>query len=382
MELDLDDHDAVTAELARLGAALEQAEADKQALASELAFTSRLVDIAHAIVLLLDPQGRVVLFNDYMAQLSGYSLDEVRGHDWFELFITEQERARIHALFDTAIDDVPINGDVNAIVTKDGRERQIEWYGTTLRDNAGELIGLLSIGWDVSDRLELQRKLGEAERMSTIGMMASMFAHEVGNPLNAIYLQAQLLRRRIDRPDPDQPLAPRVDLIMAEIRRLSALLEEFRGFYRPDQVRREPTDVRAVLVEVLEAIEAECESNFEVARDFSEALPRVLANADKLKQVFLNLCKNSLEAMADQGGGSLRLRVRAEGPKVVVEVRDTGPGLPADIDIFEPFCTTKPRGTGLGLPLVREIVRSHGGQVECGNSPEGGASFVVELPGC
>lgn len=382
MELDLDDHDAVTAELARLGAALEQAEADKQALASELAFTSRLVDIAHAIVLLLDPQGRVVLFNDYMAQLSGYSLDEVRGHDWFELFITEQERARIHALFDTAIDDVPINGDVNAIVTKDGRERQIEWYGTTLRDNAGQLIGLLSIGWDVSDRLELQRKLGEAERMSTIGMMASMFAHEVGNPLNAIYLQAQLLRRRIDRPDPDQPLAPRVDLIMAEIRRLSALLEEFRGFYRPDQVRREPTDVRAVLVEVLEAIEAECESNFEVARDFSEALPRVLANADKLKQVFLNLCKNSLEAMADQGGGSLRLRVRAEGPKVVVEVRDTGPGLPEDIDIFEPFCTTKPRGTGLGLPLVREIVRSHGGQVECGNSPEGGASFVVELPGC
>lgn len=382
MELDLDDHDAVTAELARLGAALEQAEADKQALASELAFTSRLVDIAHAIVLLLDPQGRVVLFNDYMAQLSGYSLDEVRGHDWFELFITEQERARIHALFDTAIDDVPINGDVNAIVTKDGRERQIEWYGTTLRDNAGELIGLLSIGWDVSDRLELQRKLGEAERMSTIGMMASMFAHEVGNPLNAIYLQAQLLRRRIDRPDPDQPLAPRVDLIMAEIRRLSALLEEFRGFYRPDQVRREPTDVRAVLVEVLEAIEAECESNFDVARDFSEALPRVLANADKLKQVFLNLCKNSLEAMADQGGGSLRLRVRAEGPKVVVEVRDTGPGLPEDIDIFEPFCTTKPRGTGLGLPLVREIVRSHGGQVECGNSPEGGASFVVELPGC
>ena len=350
----------------------------QKALEAERQFSSRLLDTTHAIVLVLDEVGRIAFFNNFMAELSGYELDEVRGEDWFTRFLPDQEKPRIQSLFSAAISGVEVQGNINAIRTRSGEDRMIEWYGKTLVDDEGKPFALLSVGWDITDKLALLTKLQQSERLATVGMMASIFAHEVGNPLNSMYLQAQLLKRRIEHPRPDQPLGPRVDNIMSEIVRLNTLLEEFRSFYRPEQMVLESTDLCRVLRDVLEGLLVPVSGPEIRIEHHIDALPMIRGNADKLKQVFLNLGKNALEAMP--AGGTLELRARLIDNRIVVEVSDTGTGIPDGIDVFEPFRTTKPEGTGLGLPLVREIIQSHGGEIRYRSEIGKGTIFTVELP--
>jgi len=154
------------------------------------------------------------------------------------------------------------------------------------------------------------------------------------------------------------------------------LLQEFRSLARKRPLRFEKVDLRAVLTEIVEVhVPADA---IEVRWDAPEELPRIVADKDKLVQVFLNLCKNAVEAMSD--GGTLEIRCRVADDNVLVEVSDTGAGLPEGMDVFELFKTTKTQGTGLGLPVVRQIVAAHGGSVEARNRDAGGASFAVSLP--
>lgn len=340
---------------------------------------ARLLDSTGAIVLVLDPEARIVSFNPTLAKLSGYAIAEVEGHDWFERFIPSPDRERLRDLFRRALAGEAVVGNVNSIQTRAGDVREIEWHANAVQDLDGATIGVVNIGLDITDKLELQDKLVQSERLAAIGMLAAMFAHEVGNPLNAMYLQAQLLRRKVDIPHPEQPLGPRVDALMSEIERLNSLLEDFRAFQRPERIMLEPTDVSAVLSHVAEAIAIKAEAEhvaLETALDVT--LPRVKGNANKLQQVFINLCKNAIEAMPD--GGVLTLISRRAEHGVVVEVRDTGRGIPEGLDVFAPFASSKPAGMGLGLALVREIVTLLGGTIRYASSPAG-TTFTIELPG-
>jgi PAS domain S-box-containing protein len=340
---------------------------------------ARLLDSAGAIVLVLDPEARIVSFNPALAKLSRYAIAEGEGHDWFERFVPSTDRERLRDLFHRTLAGEAVIGNVNSIQTRAGELREIEWHANAVQDLEGATIGVINIGLDITDKLEMQDKLVQSERLAAIGMLAAMFAHEVGNPLNAMYLQAQLLRRKVDSPHPGQPLGPRVDALMSEIQRLNSLLEDFRAFQRPERILLEPTDVSSVLSHVAEAIALKAEAErvaLETALDVR--LPRVNGNANKLKQVFINLCKNAIEAMPD--GGTLTLVSRQADAGVLVEVRDTGRGIPEGLDVFEPFASSKPAGMGLGLALVREIVTLHGGTIRYASSPAG-TTFTVELPG-
>ncbi len=341
-------------------------------------YAARLLDTAGVIVLVLDPRGAIVSFNRHMERLGGYALAEVVGRDWFEVFIPEPDRAGLRELFARAVAGEPVVGNVNPILTKHGELRTIEWHANAVPDDDGRVLGLINVGMDITDKLEMQAKLVDAERLAAIGMLASVFAHEVGNPLNAMYLQAQLLRRRIDRPVEGLSLAAKVDVMLGEIQRLTALLDDFRSFQRPEAPRLEPTDVNAVLSDVIETLAVKAEAtDVTIVAELADELPRVAGHANKLKQVFINLCKNAIEAMPD--GGALHLVSRRGELQVEVEVRDTGRGIPEDLDVFAPFATSKPAGMGLGLALVREIVSLHAGEVGFQSSPEG-TTFTVKLP--
>jgi PAS domain S-box-containing protein len=124
----------------------------EEALRSERDFAESLVETAQAIVLVLDTEGRIVRFNPYMEEISGYGLQEVQGKDWFTTFLPKRDQARIRTLFFQAIDDIQTRGNINPIVTKDGRERKIEWYDKTLKDADGNIVGLLAIGQDITAR--------------------------------------------------------------------------------------------------------------------------------------------------------------------------------------------------------------------------------------
>ncbi|MCK5113324.1 MAG: PAS domain S-box protein [Phycisphaerae bacterium] len=145
----------------------------EQVLASERDFAESLVDTAQAIVMMLDPEGKIVRFNPYMEEISGYSLDEVRGKDWFETFLPEEDHAKIRDVFLKAIGNIDTKGNVNPIITKDGTRREIEWYSRTLKDTAGNVTGLLSTGQDITDRLQADEKLRESEEMARAILNAS-----------------------------------------------------------------------------------------------------------------------------------------------------------------------------------------------------------------
>ncbi|MDD5459681.1 MAG: PAS domain-containing protein, partial [Phycisphaerae bacterium] len=127
-------------------------------------FSQSIIDTAQAIILILDTEGKIVSFNPYMVKLCGYTLEEVMGKDWFETFLPESDKPHIREVFKKAIGTVQAVGNVNPIVTKDGREVEIEWYSKTLRNSNGEIIGILSIGLDVSNRKKAERKLAENQR--------------------------------------------------------------------------------------------------------------------------------------------------------------------------------------------------------------------------
>lgn len=347
-------------------------------LASASDFVDRLLRTSNSIVLFLDPSARVVLFNDSLHELCGYTLDEVRGHDWFERFVPEPERKRLREQFATDLRGDDISSHTSPVVTRSGELRQIEWRDTAVHADDGELLGLISVGQDITEQLVLRAKLAESERLATIGMMASVFAHEVGNPLNAIYLQVQLLRRQIDRLERG-PLTPKVDAIVGEITRLSELLDDFRAYRDPSKIPLSLTDVAIVITQVTELLSVRAANrDIAIACEIDSTLPPVLGNTSKLKQVLLNLCKNAIEAMP--GGGLLRVEARAEPQYVCIDVVDSGPGLPTELDVFAPFSTTKASGMGLGLPLAREIVRAHGGTLGYASTPTQGTRFTVTLP--
>ncbi|WP_242395585.1 two-component system sensor histidine kinase NtrB [Anaeromyxobacter oryzisoli] len=225
------------------------------------------------------------------------------------------------------------------------------------------------------------REVLRADRLATLGGIAAGFAHELGNSLNVIRGYAAVTAREL--PD-DSPNRPDVEAIRREVVRAAGLIERFLVFARARTVRPIVQPVEPILREAVEVVgPAAAQAKVERAVEIEPGLPDVLADAELLRQAFLNLCVNAIHAMGERGGGRLTARARS-GPDggVLVEVEDTGPGIPpgALAHVFEPFFTTKANGTGLGLAIVRQAAEAHGGAAEVESPPGQGARFRIRLP--
>ena len=220
----------------------------------------------------------------------------------------------------------------------------------------------------------------QRERLALLGTSAVVFAHEVGNPLQAIcgsleFIETEFKRRRIV----DHTLMSMIQGAMREIDRLRALLGQFRCLANGQNLDLQLVDLPKIIEEVLAlqklghlaagiTVNLECQSH----------LPLVMLDAAKITQVILNLCKNAMEAMPN--GGSLSIRVYPSGPMIVMEITDTGVGLPDGVNPFQLFITTKPAGSGLGLPVVQQIITAHKGTISYITEIGRGTSFTVNLP--
>jgi len=224
------------------------------------------------------------------------------------------------------------------------------------------------------------REVLRADRLATLGGIAAGFAHEIGNSLNVIRGYAAVTERELSA---DHPNREDVNAIRRETGRAADLIERFLVFARARASQAHTQPIEPVLREAVEVVgpaahQARVERVVEIAPD----LPEVRADAGLLRQAFLNLCVNAIQAMAPGGGGRLTAVARAERGQVVVEVSDTGPGFDAETArrVFEPFFTTKAEGTGLGLAIVRQAAEAHGGSVEVEGAPGRGATFRMRLP--
>ena len=234
---------------------------------------------------------------------------------------------------------------------------------------------------DISERVRLQERLVERERLAAIGTTAAKLAHEIGNPLNGMYARIQLLERRLLRQSTgvDEKVSADMRSIAEEVQRLSQLLQEFRALARRQQYNLQPTNIAVVVATVLDAETEHCRSKgIRVETQFSSDLPQVMVDSGKFTQALMNLCKNAVEAMPQ--GGTLTVKGSNSGGQVTLEVCDTGVGIPEGMDIFEPFITTKPEGTGLGLPIARQIIAGHGGTLNYVSELEKGTTFIISLP--
>jgi two-component system, NtrC family, sensor histidine kinase HydH len=236
-----------------------------------------------------------------------------------------------------------------------------------------------------AEKRELARRAQVTEKLAAVGTMTAGLSHEIRNPLNAAALQLSVLERRVRRlseelqPGLLQPLL----LVRDEIRRLDHILEDFLQFARPRDFKPEPVEVGPLLQRVVDLMEGQADTRrvrLELDEESARPVPPVAAEEERLRQVLINLTLNALEATPT--GGRVRLTAGTEGDHVWITVDDTGPGVPVEIRdrLFEPFFTTKAQGSGLGLSIVHAIVTQHGGTLEVGNSPEGGARFVLRLP--
>lgn len=232
------------------------------------------------------------------------------------------------------------------------------------------------------ERRELARRAQRAEKLAAVGTLTAGLSHEIRNPLNAAALQLTVLERRLRKLEASlqPPLLEPLTLVRDEIRRLEHILQDFLQFARPAHVIMRPVAIDELLTRVVALLRSDAERR----QIELELLPRrasgASGDADQLRQVFMNLTLNALDAAGP--GGKVRVENFSDADGSHVYVDDSGPGVAPDQRdrLFEPFFTTKAQGSGLGLPISHAIVSQHGGRIEMGRSVLGGARFEVVLP--
>ena len=227
---------------------------------------------------------------------------------------------------------------------------------------------------------DTHRKLEESHVLSALGTAAAKIIHDLANPLNSISTSVQLLERSLAGNLERETIVELVQGLKEENARLQSLIDELRQFTRPLELNLEAVSLAELLSDVSRDTRITANGSYSVGLEqaATEDLPVVMADREKLMRVFLNLCKNAIEAMSD--GGKLTLRCYARENNITVEVRDTGGGIPDGVNIFEPFATSKQNGWGLGLSIVKQIVSAHNGTISYVSELGKGTTFKVELP--
>lgn len=260
-----------------------------------------------------------------------------------------------------------------------------------LGDEEGRPEGAVVLLRDRTIGTALRAVESERAQSAVLGRMAAGIAHEVKNPLAGIRGAAELLGRRAASERERQT----AELIVREVDRIAALLDDFMIFGRGDVLRLAPVNLHRVLDDVLDVLATDpLGARARLVRAFDPSIPEILADGDRLLQAFLNLASNALQAMEGRPGpGTLTIttrlrldhRIELAGerlPTVAIEVSDTGPGIPEALlaEVMTPFFTTRPTGTGLGLPLARHFVALHGGSLQIESQEGRGTTVRVTLP--
>ncbi len=248
----------------------------------------------------------------------------------------------------------------------------------------GQFVTLLmtNVAETRSDLEQSRSQLAQADKLAVVGKLAASVAHEIRNPLTSMKMWLYSLRRAVGE---NPELQEKISIVSDETVRLESIVRQFLEFSRPPQMNVSRHPISELLDNTLELLKYRIEEhNIQVVRQDEPALPEVLADAEQLKQVLMNLIHNSIEAMPD--GGELRISVqqetRAGRPVLAVRIADNGPGMSVELQerAFEPFFTTKSEGTGLGLCIAASIMARHGGALTLASPDDGGTECTVWIP--
>ena len=339
-----------------------------------------LLDALPLGVLLLDGAGRVLTANRRAEEQLGKGATELTGQRLFRDVVPEWERVGIGHRFRTLIETggSPIQLDATLPIS----QGEQQWFNLILlRPEGNDRDRGVMVLEDRTPLMLEQERRRRAERLASVGELAAGVAHEVNNPLAAIKSFAQLLARDAAGTEQRQAL----ELIIQESTRVAGIVANLLSFARKQGAGgREPIDLNLIAERVLTMQRYALETvGIQVRRDFDASLSPVMGESGALEQVMLNLVVNAEQALASKGGERLLIvRTRESSEGVILSVVDNGPGIPRELlsSIFDPFRTTKPEGTGLGLGISATVVREHGGNIWAESEEGRGAAFFVRLP--
>ena len=348
----------------------------ERALASSEHLFENAVELAPYLVVGIDREGNIALFNRAAERTSQHDRDQVVGRPFIEtLFPEGTETAEIVATIAGARPQLALPGA--AMRTLSGRLRIVDWQ-IAHAPSSEENVTAFAVGRDVTDEAASAERRRQQEKLAAVGMLAAGLAHEIRNPLNGAHLHVTFLERGLRKAGANEEALEAVKVVGDEIKRLSTLVTEFLDFARPKPLERRPGVVQR-LCEKIESLVAPTLESSKLVLDLPSADLVIDVDFAKIEQVLLNLVFNALEAMAPRGGRAV-LRVRRQPLAATIEVEDEGPGLPEpQAPVFDAFYTTKADGTGLGLAIVHRIVTDHGGTVTVESRP-GRTIFRVTLP--
>ncbi len=363
---------------ARLYASLEQKASEYERLKD---FNENIVESISVGVLAVDLEDRIESWNSQMevmyamprSQVLGERLSEVFTVSFVEEFYRVRQNPGIHNLYKFRLK------------TRAGDTRIANVAIAPLVTRKFSVIGRLIIVDDITERIELESQLSQAEKLSSIGLLAAGVAHEVNTPLAVISSYAQMLTKQING---DAKLGELLEKITRQTFRASEIVNNLLNFSRTGATEFSQIDLNKIIKETLTLLEHQFKtSRIKVDAQLYEGLPTIHGNAGKLQQVFLNLFLNAKDAMAGKGG-TLSIRT-SNGDAVQVDISDSGAGIaPEHINkIYDPFFTTKAspregqsRGTGLGLSVTYGIIQEHAGKIRVDSQPGRGTRFQLEFP--
>ena len=378
-------------------------------LAQEKGFLETVFNAIQEGIIVTDSKGRITYLNDAACGLFGLEavdaigkrLDErIRGLDWealtksggpvshdMEIFYPQNRFINFYIVplviepREAAVVATPLRGVGEE--TGHPPSRVSGEPSRPVATSAAEQVGHVMILRDITKSRRTAQQTIESERLNALTLLAAGVAHEIGNPLNSLHIHLQLMERSVQKLDDGAKaeLQQSIDVARSEVNRLDAIVTQFLRAVRPSQPQLRPENVNTIVEEAVRFFMPEIQDrDIVVEQELRSDLPLLQLDRDQMKQAFYNVIKNSLEAM--QRHGTLRIGTDLDDTHVFVRFVDTGSGMSAAnlSRVFEPYFTTKPAGTGLGLLIVRRIVREHGGELSIESSQGKGLTLTIRLP--
>jgi two-component system, sporulation sensor kinase E len=366
-------------------------------LAQEKGLIETVFNAIQEGIIVTDANGRITYINDAACELFGLEgenaigkrLDErVRGLDWKALSKSEGAVSRDMEIF------YPANRFLNFYIVplkfkdeggrrKDEKKSDPASAISSLIPHPSSLLGHAIILRDITESRRSAEKTIESERFNALTLLAAGVAHEIGNPLNSLHIHLQLMERKVRKlhGKEREELEEEIAICRGEITRLDSIVTQFLQAIRPSKPSLHPENVNSIVDEALRFLGPEiADRDIVVEAELRPDLPLLELDRDQMKQAFYNVIKNSFEAMKRRG--ILRIRTDMDATHVNISFTDTGGGMSAEnlSRVFEPYFTTKTSGSGLGLLIVRRIVREHGGEMAIESHEGKGLTLTIRLP--
>ncbi|MFJ9500905.1 PAS domain-containing sensor histidine kinase [Brevibacillus centrosporus] len=327
---------------------------------------------------ILDEQGHIIEASQTACKLLGMERLQVINKHIDRVFAGIPEQHRL--IKKELLEGVKLH-NIATSWTNDNQRYELIVDANTLQDETGKTVGAFVLFKDITNLRSFEQKLERNERLAMIGQIAAGTAHEIRNPLTSIKGFLQMFLQSFAESGMDREKAY-TEIMLTEINRINSLVSEFLLLSKPRNIQYSMVDLNTVFAEILPIVESQAILyGIDVKFTSNGKLPMVVGDNELLKQVFLNICKNGIEAMGEQGTLHISHHIDQDGDKVSIDIHDSGPGIPLYIidKIFDPFFTTKEEGTGLGLSVCQKIIHDIGGQIRV-SSKGYGTTFHIMLP--